>query len=51
MYGVPPTMATTPLTVPALKNGQQFPYWVNRVVPSGTPDAGNHRTFIAHYGS
>jgi hypothetical protein len=48
-YGVPPAMVTTALAVPALKKGQQFFYWENRSVPSGTPAAGNTRSSIRHF--
>lgn len=50
-YGVPPasgSMVTTPLSVPALKKGQQYWFWVNLVVPGGTPAAGNPRQMRRH---
>jgi len=44
-YGTPPTLATSALTIGALKMGQQFPYWVNWSVPGGTMEPGNPRLF------
>lgn len=43
-YGSPPTLgiANVPLASP-FRIGEQFFYWVNRVVPAGTSEAGNPR--------
>jgi hypothetical protein len=48
-YGVPPALVSTALAVPALSRGQQFFYWENRAVPSGTPAAGNTRSSIRRF--
>jgi len=48
-FGIPPTLTNTlPITVFSgnLAIGQQFFFWVNRVVPSGTPESGNPRTAL-----
>lgn len=42
-YGSPPVLTTTPIAVGDLEIGQQFIYWVNRVVPIGASEAGNPR--------
>ena len=46
-YGTAPlsgSFSTSPLAVPEMKIGRMFFYWVKRVVPLGTPEAGNDRT-------
>lgn len=49
-YGTEPAVFTTAArTVPALAEGQMWPYWVKRVVPLGTPEAGNDRTADLEY--
>lgn len=48
-YGVPPSLVSTALSVPALKRGQQFWYWEGRSVPSGTPATGNTRSSIRRF--
>lgn len=42
-YGVAPALATTPLAIGALAIGQQWFYWVNRVVSTGVSEIGNPR--------
>lgn len=48
-YGTPPTLGTDPLTVGNLAVGQQFFYWVNRVVPESTSDADNPRQALVQF--
>ncbi len=48
-YGTPPTLGTSPLTIPSLAIGQEWFYWVNRVVPGGTSDAGNPRQSLRQF--
>jgi len=43
-YGTPPSgWGVGPLAVGTLAIGRQWFYWANRVVPGGTPEAGNDR--------
>lgn len=42
-YGTPPALSTASLSVGDLEIGQQFIYWVNRVVPIGASEANNPR--------
>ncbi len=43
-YGIPPAVfGSGPIAVGAVAIGQQVFYWVNRVVPGATPEAGNPR--------
>ena len=42
-FGSPPTLATANINIGLLEIGQQFFYWVNRVIPAGTAEAGNPR--------
>lgn len=42
-YGTVPALATTPLAIGALAIGQQWFYWVNRVVSTGVSEIGNPR--------
>lgn len=42
-YGTAPALGTGSLAIGTLKIGQQFVYWVNRVVPGGTAESGNPR--------
>lgn len=43
-YGIPPSVfTTTPILTADIAIGQQVFYWVKRVVPGGTPEAGNPR--------
>lgn len=42
-YGTPPVLGAGPISVGDLEIGQQFVYWVNRVIPAGTAEAGNPR--------
>ncbi len=37
-YGTPPALATTPLSFGDVAEGEQRFYWINRIVPAGTPD-------------
>ncbi len=42
-YGSPPTLGAGPLSVGGLAIGQQFVYWLNRIVPPLATEAGNPR--------
>lgn len=43
-YGSPPTLGVADISIGTLfEIGQHFFYWVNRVVPAGTAEAGNPR--------
>lgn len=42
-FGTPPALSTAAIAVGDLAIGQQYIYWVNRVVPAGTAEAGNPR--------
>ncbi len=44
-YGTPPTLGTADLTIGALAIGKEYFFWVNWVIPAGTPEAGNPRQF------
>ena len=48
-YGTPPTLGYGPLTVGDLKVGQQYFYWVNRVVPGATTDTDNPRQALVQF--
>ena len=48
-YGTPPTLGYGPLTVGNLKVGQQYFYWVNRVVPGATTDTDNPRQALVQF--
>ena len=48
-YGTPPELGYGPLTVGNLAVGQQFFYWVNRVVPGSTTDANNPRQALIQF--
>jgi hypothetical protein len=48
-YGTPPELGYGPLTVGDLAVGQQFFYWVNRVVPASTSDADNPRQALVQF--
>jgi hypothetical protein len=48
-YGTPPTLGFGPLTMGNLGVGQQFFYWVNRVVPGATTDANNPRQALIQF--
>ncbi len=48
-YGTPPALGYGPLTVGNLAVGQQFFYWVNRVVPESTSDDDNPRQALIQF--
>jgi hypothetical protein len=48
-YGTVPTLDTDPLIFGALAEGQQEFYWINRVVPDGTSEAGNTRLMLRQF--
>jgi hypothetical protein len=48
-YGTAPTLSTATLNIGILKIGQWAAYWVNRVIPSGTPEAGNPRQSLREF--
>jgi hypothetical protein len=48
-YGTPPTLNTSPIDIGDLEIGQYFAYWVNWVVPNGTPEDGNPRLFTIDF--
>ncbi len=48
-YGTPPALGVGPLTVGNLAIGQQFFYWVNRVVPGSTSDDDNPRQALIQF--
>jgi hypothetical protein len=45
-YGTSPVLSGASLVVGTFKIGQQFVYWVNRVVPGATAEAGNPRVAL-----
>jgi hypothetical protein len=42
-YGTPPTLDLPPLSLGSIPIGQQVFFWVNRVIPGATAEAGNDR--------
>jgi hypothetical protein len=48
-YGTPPALGSGPITIGTLAVGQEWFYWVNRVVPGGTSDAGNPRQSLREF--
>jgi hypothetical protein len=48
-YGTPPALGLGPLSLGVLKVGQWASYWVNRVIPGGTLEAGNPRQSIREF--
>jgi hypothetical protein len=48
-YGTPPTLGTSPISIGTLAIGQEWFYWVNRVVPGGTSETGNPRRSLREF--